>query len=162
MGQLGQNKPIYSRAKSIPLKIIIALCITSISQGLHMHELENKDEKIKITYEPFKEIIIKEYTKFEKIEDLIYIFAQLRASGAHVSLNWANGLVFVSTVLPPENDLLVKDFLEGKIYWASVTFAAMPEYKPIFETKEKIQVPVLNASSNVMIRQVTEWLKQQK
>ena len=117
---------------------------------------------IKITYEPFKEVVIKEYTRFEKIEDLIYIFAQLRAGGAPVSLNWANGLVFVYNPLPPDTEQIVDEFLKGRVYWASVIFAEMPEYKPLLETKEKIQVPIINASSNTIVRQVTEWLKQQR
>jgi len=127
-----------------------------------MSASEKKGELVKITYEPFKEVIIKEYTRFEKIEDLIYIFAQLRAGGAPVSLNWANGIVFVYSVLPPDTEQIMEEFLKGKVYWVNVTFAAMPEYKPVLETKEKIQVPIVNVSSNPIIRQVTEWLKQQK
>ena len=117
---------------------------------------------VKITYEPFKEIVIKEYVRFEKIEDLIFIFAQLRAGGAPVALNWANGLVFVYSPLPPDTDQLVEEFLKGRIYWINVSFAEMPEYKPIFETRERVQVPIINLSSNPMIGQVMEWLKQQK
>jgi hypothetical protein len=117
---------------------------------------------IKITYEPFKEVVIKEYVHFEKIEDLIYIFAQLRAGGAPVSLNWANGLVFVYSPLIPDTDQLMEEFLKGRIYWVNVSYAEMPEYKPIFETREKVQVPIINLSSNPMIIQVMEWLKQQK
>jgi hypothetical protein len=127
-----------------------------------MSKSEKKDETIKITYDPFKEVIIKEYTRFEKIEDLIYAFAELRAGGAPVSLNWANGLVFVYSPLHPDTEQIVDEFLKGKLYWINVTFAAMPEYKQVLETKEKIQVPVINLSSNPTIRQVTEWLKQQK
>ena len=127
-----------------------------------MSTSNTNEEKIKITYEPFKEIVIKEYTRFQNIEDLIYIFAQMRSSGAPAALNWANGLVFVYLALPPDTDQLVEDFLKGRIYWTNVTFAAMPQYKPVVETREKIQVPIINASSNIIIRQVTEWLKQQK
>jgi hypothetical protein len=127
-----------------------------------MSTSNTNEEKIKITYEPFKEIVIKEYTRFQNIEDLIYIFAQMRASGAPAALNWANGLVFVYLALPPDTDQLVEDFLKGRIYWTNITFAAMPQYKPVVETREKIQVPIINASSNIIIRQVTEWLKQQK
>ena len=117
---------------------------------------------IKIIYEPFKEVVIKEYIRFEKIEDLIYIFAQLRAGGAPVSLSWANGLVFVYSPLPPESDQVMDEFLKGRLYWTNVSFAEMPDYKPLVETKEKIQVPVINVSSNPLIRQVAEWLKQQE
>jgi hypothetical protein len=123
---------------------------------------ENKDDRIKISYEPFKEVIIKEYTRFEKIEDLIYLFAQLRASGNPVSLNWAEELVFVYNPLPPETEQTMEDFMKGKIYWTNVTFATMPEYRPVLETREKIQVPVINLSSNSTIRQIMKWLKQLK
>ncbi len=117
---------------------------------------------IKITYEPFKEVVIKEYVRFEKIEDLIYIFAQLRAGGAPASLNWASGLVFVYSPLIPDTDQLMDEFLKGRIYWINVSYAEMPQYKPIFETREKVQVPIINLSSNPMIRQVMEWLKRRK
>jgi hypothetical protein len=124
--------------------------------------VERKDESIKITYDPFKEIIIKEYTRFENIEDLIYIFAQFRAAGAPVALNWAGGIVFVHNALPPDNDQLIEEFLKGKVYCANVSFAVLPQYRQVLETKEKMQVPVINASSNTILRQVAEWLKQQK
>ncbi len=117
---------------------------------------------VKITYAPINEVVIKDYVRFEKVEDLIYIFAQLRAGGAPVSLSWANGLVFVASILPPENDVIVDAFLKGKVYWTSVSFAEMPQYKPVIETREKVQVPVINVSSSSVIVEVMEWLKQQK
>ena len=117
---------------------------------------------IKITYEPFKEIVIKEYIRFEKVEDLIYIFAQARVSGAPVSLYWANGVVFVHEPLPPDTDQIVEDLLKGRVYWTNVSFAEMPKYKPVFETRERVQVPIINVSSSPVLTQVAEWLKQQK
>ncbi len=117
---------------------------------------------IKITYEPFKEVVIKEYIRFKKIEDLIYIFAQLRAGGAPVSLNWANGVVFVHSPLSPDTDELMEEFLKGKIYWTNVSYAIMPEYKAVLETREKIPVPVIRVDSSPIMRQVAEWIKQQK
>ncbi len=117
---------------------------------------------IKISYEPFTEVVIKEYVRFEKIEDLIYIFAQLRAGGAPVSLSWASGIVFIHSAIVPETDQVMEEFLNGKVYWANVSFAEMPEYRSIFETKEKIQVPIVNLSSSETIMQVAEWLKSQK
>jgi hypothetical protein len=41
--------------------------------------------EMKITYEPFKEIVVKDYIKFEKLNDLIYALAQLRAVGQPVT-----------------------------------------------------------------------------
>ena len=117
---------------------------------------------VKITYEPITEIVIKEYIRFEKIQDLIYIFAQARASGSPVSLSWANGLVFVNITLSPETEDVMNDFLKGKIYWASVSFAEMAEYKPVIATRERVQVPIINMSSSPIIVQIMDWLKQQK
>lgn len=117
---------------------------------------------VKITYEPINEIVIKEYVHFDKVEELIYIFAQLRASGAPVSLNWANGLVFIHSPLPPTDENVMEEYLKGKIYWTNVSFAEMPEYKPLIETRERIQVPIINLSSSPIIVQVTEWLKKMK
>ena len=117
---------------------------------------------VKITYEPINEIVIKEYVRFGKVEDLIYIFAQLRAGGAPVSLSWANGLIFVSSILPPENDEIMEACLKGKVYWTNVSFAEMPEYRPVIETRERVQVPVINVSSSPVIVEVMEWLKNHK
>jgi hypothetical protein len=117
---------------------------------------------VKITYDPIKEIVIKEYIRFENVEDLIYIFAQLRAGGAPVSLSWANGLVFVNSPLVPDTEDIMDDFLNGKIYWTNVSFAEMPKYKPIIETRERVQVPIINLNSSTIIVQVMQWLRQQK
>jgi len=117
---------------------------------------------VKITHEPITEIVIKEYIRFNKVEDLIYIFAQLRAGGAAVSLSWANGLVFVNSILSPENEGIMDDYLKGKTYWINVSFAEMPEYKPLIETRERVQVPIINLESSPMVMEVMDWLKQQK
>lgn len=117
---------------------------------------------IKIIYEPFKEVVIKEYTRFENIEDLIFNLAQLRASGIPAALNWANGVVFVHSPLSPDTDELMEQFLKGRVYWTNVSFAILPKYKPVYEIKGKGQVPIINVSSSPVLMQVTEWLKAQK
>ena len=117
---------------------------------------------IKITYEPFKEVVIKEFTRYEKIEDLIFIFVQARASGVPAALSWANGVVFVHSPMSPDTDQLMEEFLKGRIYWSNVSFAIMPEYKRVYEIKGKGQVPIINATSNPILVQVTEGLKKQK
>jgi len=47
---------------------------------------------MKITFEPINEIIIKEYAKFEKLQDSISAFTQLRTVGQPVLLNKAEGV----------------------------------------------------------------------
>jgi len=116
---------------------------------------------VKVTYEPLKEVIIKETTYFKEIKDLAFIVAGFRAQGIPISLNWANGIVFFYIEVVPETAPIAKEFIEGKVYWANVSFSVMPKYKSSIDTKEKIQVPIINQNSNPTMKDVTEWLKQQ-
>jgi hypothetical protein len=38
----------------------------------------------------------------------------------------------------------------------------MPKYQPVIETREKMIVPVIDMSSNLLITKVAKWLKEQK
>lgn len=114
---------------------------------------------MKIQYEPFEEIIIKDYTYFKKISDLVDIVAGVRGQGEFASLNWANGVVFVYTEIPPITDLIVEDIKQGKIYWANVSFAYMTDYESKLKSSENIPVPVINQDSNYIMKEVAKWLR---
>lgn len=119
---------------------------------------------MKITYEPFREIIIKDYVKFEKLDDLIYAFAQLRALGQPVSLNWAKGVVFIHSVMPPTTDELVDEYLKGRLYYIGISFALMDKYEPSVTYKNpqgEIAVPIINVSSSQILSELAKWLKTQ-
>lgn len=119
---------------------------------------------MKIAYEPFKEIIIKDLVKFEKLNDLVYAFAQLRAVGQPVALSWAEGVVFTHMSLQPITDELVEDFLKGRLYYISVNFALMSKYEPLLTYKGQqgeISVPIINVSSSQMLSELAKWLKTQ-
>ena len=120
---------------------------------------------MKIRYEPFEEIIVKEYVRYENLRDLLYIFAQLRASGAPVSLNWAKGVVFTHSPLPPSTDQLMGDFLKGRLHVVNASFALMPEYKEVLiykSPKGEIPIPVINSSDSKALCELAEWLKAQE
>ena len=121
---------------------------------------------MKIKYEPFEEIVVKEYVRYENLQDLLYIFAQLRASGEPVSLNWAKGVVFTHSPLPPSTDQLIEDFLKGRLYVINASFALMPEYKEVVLYRspqgQEVPIPVINASDSKTLCELAEWLKAQK
>jgi hypothetical protein len=119
---------------------------------------------MKIKYEPFEEIVIKEYVRFDKADDLTYAFAQLRALGQPVSLNWAEGVVFIHTILPPTQDQVVDQYLKGRIYFAGISFALMDKYQNsvVYKSPQgEVAVPVINVSSNAILCEVAKWLKEQ-
>lgn len=113
---------------------------------------------LKVQYEPFKEVVIKDYTYFKKISDLVDIIAGVRGQGDFASLNWANGVVFVYTDVPPVTDSIVEDIKQGKIYWANISFAYMPNYESKLKSSENIPVPVINQDSNQIMKEVAKWL----
>ena len=118
--------------------------------------------EMKITYDPFNEIVIKDCMKFEELNDLIYAFAQLRAVGQPASLNWAEGVVFIHVVMQPITDELVEEFLKGRLYYIGVQFALMDKYQPSVtykSTQGEIAVPIINVSSSQLLSELAKWLK---
>jgi len=119
---------------------------------------------MKITYEPFKEIVVKDLVKFDNLNDFLYAFANLRAAGQPVALNWAEGVVFVHIVMQPITDRMVEDFLKGRAYIVVVNFALMEEYKSslIYKSEQgEVPVPIMNVSSSEMLCEFARWLKTQ-
>jgi len=119
---------------------------------------------MKIRYEPFKEIVVKDLVKFENLNDLLYGFANMRAAGQPVALSWAEGVVFVYVGLSPNTPGLMKDFLKGRLYYVGVNFALLENYAPSLVYKNQqgqVAVPIINVSSSQMLCEVAKWLKTQ-
>ena len=58
---------------------------------------------------------------------------------------------------------MARELLENrKVYWTFVGYALMPKYAQTIETKEKMIVPVVDISSDPVLKQVALWLKEQK
>lgn len=111
--------------------------------------------------ESFKEVIIMEQTRFETVDDLAR-FANIAVGGKTTGLYWANGVIFIYYPIPTSTEVAAKAFIEEKkVYWAFVSYALMPQYKPIIETKERIMVPVIDMSTSNLFNKVAQWLKEQ-
>jgi hypothetical protein len=120
------------------------------------------DREVDIKYEPIKEIVILDRNHFDSSDDLAR-FASIVSGGKVAGLNWAEGVVFLNFVLPASTETAAKALMEsGRVYWTLVGYALMPKYQPMIETKEKIMIPIIDLSSNPLIRKVANWLKQQK
>lgn len=118
--------------------------------------------EVEVKYEPFKEIVVMQRNYFPSPDDLAR-FASIIAGGKTAGLYWAEGVAFLYFLLPASTDIAAKALIEkGRVYWTSVGYALMPKYRPIIETKEKIMVPVIDLSTNPLIRKVAQWLEEQK
>ncbi|MGA3059487.1 MAG: hypothetical protein ABSD92_03860 [Candidatus Bathyarchaeia archaeon] len=117
---------------------------------------------VTITYSPFKEIVILEKNYFNT-PDEIARFTSVIAGGKLAGLYWVDGVVFLYFPLPASTTVVAKELLENsKVYWSFVGYALMPKYAPIIETKEKMIVPVVDITSDPILRKVAQWLKEQK
>ena len=121
----------------------------------------NKSE-VTVKYEPFKEIVIMERTKFST-PDAIARFTSVIAGGKLAGLYWAEGVVFLYFPLPASTSAVAKALIEnGKVYWTFVGYSLMAKYAPTIETKEKMIVPVIDISSDSVLKKVATWLKEQQ
>lgn len=125
-----------------------------------MNDLSKSE--VSITYEPFKHIVVMEKTFFNS-PDEIARFTSVIAGGKLAGLYWVEGVVFLYFPLPASTAVVAKELLEnGKVFWSFVGYALMPKYAPIIETKEKMIVPVVDISTDPVLRKVALWLKEQK
>ncbi|MCD6256312.1 MAG: hypothetical protein J7J44_08605 [Deltaproteobacteria bacterium] len=119
------------------------------------------EEEVKIRYEPFKELVIMQCTRFSTIEELAR-FTAIIAGGKPSGLYWAEGVAFLYFPLTATTDAAAKELIENRrVYWTFLSYAPMPTYKPQVEIKEKIIIPVINLSSNKFFKKVAQWLKEQ-
>ncbi len=82
---------------------------------------------VKVTYSPIRELVVHEIIEQDgKIfyEDMV---RQALASPVHAepTINWAEGVAFVVSPMPPTEDI-VKENLEGRVHFAAVMFTRTP------------------------------------
>ena len=114
---------------------------------------------VNVVYRPLKEIVILDYTAYEKPEPLAAILSLSVGSGQPAILSWAEGIVFIPAPLSADTEKLAAEYLEGRIYWTTVAFAPMATYQSSIKVGG-LEIPVIDASMNHTIRDVARWLKE--
>ncbi len=118
--------------------------------------------QVAVSYEPFKQIVIMEKTRFGTAEEIAR-FTSVIAGGKLAGLYWVDGIVFLYFPLTASTTAVAKELLvDHKVYWTFVGYSLMPKYAPTIETKEKMIVPVVDISADPILRTVAHWLKEQK
>jgi hypothetical protein len=110
---------------------------------------------------PPKKVVVLECTEYPSLEALTKVLATFMQTGSSVVLRWTEGIAFLYTYLPPTTDGLMKEFLEGRVYWSDVIFALMPEYKPIIRVGT-IDIPLIDVTPNHVLREAAKWMKMQE
>ncbi len=113
---------------------------------------------MKITYHPAKELVIMEMVEYS-LNKMAETGALMQDTGRPVILNWAEGVVFHHMPLPFNTKELLKERQQGRIYWASVIYAPMPEYMSKLKIGPR-DIPVV-ATPNPLLIEAARWIKNQ-
>ena len=119
----------------------------------------SEENKVRIVYKPAKEIVILDYFQFS-VEKLEQMFARILQSGAPISAQWAEGVLFLYFPLVPDSEDLMEQYLKGRIYWSSVSFALMPRYAPSIKLSG-LEIPVMDVSEHPILKETAKWLREQ-
>jgi len=111
-----------------------------------------------IVCQPPKQLIILECTRYPSVEALSKIAAVVISTGESLILKWAEGVVFSYSPIAPATDLLLNEYVKGKIFWSDVVYALMPEYKQSIRVST-LDIPVIDVSPNPLLREVAKWMK---
>lgn len=115
---------------------------------------------VKITYQPWEEIII-----HEAVEYPLSALLEMQSFGVPPgalgrSLMWANGVAFTYAAVPASDDIIAEQ-LKGKMHWATVAFAVMPTYETAVLLQEmNTRIPVADVSGNPTLYAVGRWLRE--
>jgi hypothetical protein len=114
--------------------------------------------RMRITYKPVEELVILEMVEYT-LEKLAETGALIQDAGHPLVLNWAEGIAFHHMPLPFNTKELLKERQQGRIYWASVIYAPMPEYRPSLKIGPR-DIPVV-ATPNPLLIKAAKWIKDQ-
>lgn len=116
--------------------------------------------KTVVKYEPRKEIIIHEYTKYDSPEEFISASVKGLPTGSVLTaLRWVDGVLLSFRALPI-NTVTTKELMEGRLHWDHVSFAPMPEHRDQIITKTGVTVVIGNVSKNPVFVTIAEFIKE--
>jgi len=113
-----------------------------------------------IVCRPPKQLIILECTRYPSLEALSKVVAVIISSGESLILKWAEGVVFSYSPIAPQTELLLDEYVKGKIFWSDVVYALMPEYKQTIRVST-LDIPVIDVSPNPLLSEAAKWMKKQ-
>ncbi len=111
-----------------------------------------------IVHSPPQEIVVTGLTGFTSQQNLASMIAfVMNVSGQPMALYWAEGVVFLADFVEPE--ALPDEYVKGKIYASNVSHAPMVKYNNAIRIGT-MEVPVIDVSSNVALRDLARWIRE--
>jgi hypothetical protein len=114
---------------------------------------------VKVTFKPWEEIIIHESIQYNLGDFVKQCSIGVQPGGLANPLQWAEGVVFRPSIMPP-TDEVVKEQLQGRIHYNAVEWALMPKYQQVIMIGDiNAKIPIINVSANAILCEVAKALK---
>jgi hypothetical protein len=84
---------------------------------------------MEIEFHPVKKLVILQELKYNSAEDLFAEIVAGASADARIALLWAEGVVFVYSGMLPQSEEIVRERLQGTVYWDFVKYAKMDVYE---------------------------------
>jgi len=98
-----------------------------------------------ISVEPYRKLVIRTYMRYGSYEEM----AREIAYGVPiptVMLRWSKGILFNFVSYQP-TDSVMRQLMDGVLYWDHLDFAEMPEYRE--------EIPLAGSPARVLVRNLT-------
>ncbi|MCL5782796.1 MAG: hypothetical protein M1476_02665 [Candidatus Thermoplasmatota archaeon] len=118
---------------------------------------------VDISYEPFKKIIVKTYSKMALDSFLSSIDSvnDPGQKGFAGYVSWANGIIF-SIFFPPASELSLGEYVNGTLFVDNIMFAPLEEYNKIINVRKdgSLIITVYDESESTLYNPLTKWIKE--
>lgn len=120
---------------------------------------KGNEARVEIVYEPWKVVVVHEIVQYD-LQMLVHLHSLgVQAGQFGKPINWANGVAFEHQAMPPSEEV-IKEQIQGRVHWTSLSFAFMPKHLPLITIPEgNVKVPILDLSDNKIFRDMAEWIK---
>jgi hypothetical protein len=110
-----------------------------------------------VTYEPRKQVIIHECARYDSPEQLIRTLFLAAAPGARIVIYWVEGVALSFSGFT-HTDSIVKELIEGKVHWNSVSFAPMANYQEQVIV-DQLTCKLIDVSNNPTFKAIGKFLR---
>jgi hypothetical protein len=114
---------------------------------------------VEFEYQPWKKIIIHEIVEFPPDYFLDNAARAAPEGGTSPPLQWAKGIIFIRTPLPPTEDV-VGEQIKGIIHWSALHFGRMRRYQKEIKRERSVTVPIIDLSEHETLGAMAEWIKE--
>jgi hypothetical protein len=113
---------------------------------------------VEFEYQPWKKIIVHEVVKYPIDFFVSQHSLGVSPGGIGRPIIWVDGVVFDRALIRDTDDI-IKEKLEGKLHYSSITYGILEKHQPAFKVEGNIRIPIIDVSHNKVFKELVAWIK---